>query len=303
MLLREARRRAAYHLAVRALVLTDRHAEARRAIDALRAAARARLAAAARGRGAGYAAELALRTGDVADAERDARAGARARRRRHRAVRGGALEVLVRALAERGAFDEARELLRARLDGALGRARRCATPARGSPGEGDYERAYTEAREAGAARDAPGARTRPGRLALDGRASRSPTSAAATRRPRWPTPSSRGPSASARPVPLATALHARAVAEPDADARVALCRRALAVGGRAPVLEAVRVRLELGSALAYARARASRRATRCARRWPTPTRRARCRSPSARGASSSPPACARARRRSRAPRR
>jgi DNA-binding CsgD family transcriptional regulator len=54
------------------------------------------------------------------------------------------------------------------------------------------------------------------------------------------------------PVPIARALHARAVAEPDAAARAELCTRALsALGGARAVLESVRVRLELGSALAY----------------------------------------------------
>ena len=53
------------------------------------------------------------------------------------------------------------------------------------------------------------------------------------------------------PVPIAVALHARAVAEPDDAARVALCERALAVVAGAPAaLESVRVRLELGSTLA-----------------------------------------------------
>src|SRR5436305_2214229 len=53
------------------------------------------------------------------------------------------------------------------------------------------------------------------------------------------------------PVPSVAALHARAVAEPDDARRAALCERALdlAAGGAAP-LEAIRVRLELGSTLA-----------------------------------------------------
>ena len=51
------------------------------------------------------------------------------------------------------------------------------------------------------------------------------------------------------PAQVAAALHARAVAEPDAKRRIALCERGLALepGG----LEAVRLRLELGAALAY----------------------------------------------------
>ena len=51
------------------------------------------------------------------------------------------------------------------------------------------------------------------------------------------------------PAQVAAALHARAVAEPDPERRIALCERGLALepGG----LEAVRLRLELGAALAY----------------------------------------------------
>ena len=52
------------------------------------------------------------------------------------------------------------------------------------------------------------------------------------------------------PVPIVIALHARAVAEPDHDERVALCERALALVADAPPgLESIRLRLELGSAL------------------------------------------------------
>jgi DNA-binding NarL/FixJ family response regulator len=53
-------------------------------------------------------------------------------------------------------------------------------------------------------------------------------------------------------VPIARALHARAVAEPDEAARIALCVRALAVATRAPaLLESIRARIELGSTLRY----------------------------------------------------
>ena len=93
------------------------------------------------------------------------------------------------------------------------------------------------------------------------------------------------------------------MAEPDAAARIALCERALAVTEGAPaLLESVRARAGARQHTALRRAAASRRATRCARRWPTPTPPARCCWPSAPAASSSRPACARARRRSRAPR-
>ena len=53
------------------------------------------------------------------------------------------------------------------------------------------------------------------------------------------------------PVPIAAALHARAVAEPDHEARVALCERALdGRGARRAARGRCALRLELGSALA-----------------------------------------------------
>ena len=54
------------------------------------------------------------------------------------------------------------------------------------------------------------------------------------------------------PVPIAHARHARAVAETDDAARVALCEHALGVIADVPaVLQRVRLRLELGSTLAH----------------------------------------------------
>ncbi len=53
------------------------------------------------------------------------------------------------------------------------------------------------------------------------------------------------------PVPVARALLARAVAEPDDQARVLICRRALArLNGVTATLESVRLALELGRTLA-----------------------------------------------------
>ena len=53
------------------------------------------------------------------------------------------------------------------------------------------------------------------------------------------------------PIAVARALHARAVAESDDHARLALCERALAqLEGHSAVLESARLRLELGSTLA-----------------------------------------------------
>ncbi len=92
-LLRDATRRAGYHLAVRVVVMTDRHAEARRAIDALREAAAERGSVPLRAAAAWYAGELALRTGDVRGAEREARAALELTELDP--IASGALEVLV----------------------------------------------------------------------------------------------------------------------------------------------------------------------------------------------------------------
>ena len=119
--------------------------------------------------------------------------------------------------------------------------------------EGDFERAHAEAVKAGALRAEQG-RPNPSldAVALDRGAAPSPTSGAATRRRRWPTPSLRWRSASVRqcrsparctpaPSPSPTPLRASR----SASARCAV------VAGAPRSLESVRLRLELGSALAY----------------------------------------------------
>ena len=171
---------------------------------------------------------------------------------------GGAIMLLLCALAERGEFEEARELLgRHRFDGSLGPTRweigiRDAR-ARLWLAEGDFERAHAEACRGGrAARGAGTPRTRAGRrgastaaLALAHLGRREEAAAVAdaelARAERF-----------GAPVPIAHALHARAVAEADDMERVALCERGLAVIEGVPaVLQRVRLRLELGSTLAY----------------------------------------------------
>lgn len=74
LLLREAGRRAAYDLCVRVLVLTDQIADARRAIGALRDEAERRGSVPLHAAAELHAADLALRAGDVRQAERHARA-------------------------------------------------------------------------------------------------------------------------------------------------------------------------------------------------------------------------------------
>ena len=247
VLLGEAARRSGYHLAVRTLVATDHHADARRAIDALRAAAIARGSRPLRAAAACHAGELALRTGDIREAEREARAALELANGDLGAIGGGALELLVRALTERGAFDEAVALLEARgLDGARDARARLWLAI------GEYERAHVEACEAGRQQDwTPWRATAALALAHLGRREEAAVLADedVARAERF-----------GAPAPLVIALHARALAEPDAEARIALCRRALGVaGGGAAVLDAVRVRLELGSTLARLGARVEAR--------------------------------------------
>jgi DNA-binding CsgD family transcriptional regulator len=253
LLLAEAHRRAAYAICARVLVMAD-HPDAGRAILALRDEAARRGSLRLHVAASWYAAEHALRTGGVADAENHARLALELVDEDLNTFTGGALEVLVCALAERGAFDEAHELLSEhRLNGALGPAPweigvRHAR-ARLWLAEGDYERAHAEAVETGAKRAAQG---RPNPSLAPWRSTAALALAHLGRRAEAAVLADAELALAERfgaPTPIAAALHARAVAEPDAAARVALCERGLAV---APAgLESVRLRLELGSALAH----------------------------------------------------
>ena len=256
LLLREAGRRAAYHLCVRALVLTDRADEAQRAIAAMRDEAAARGSLRLRAGASWYAANLALRGGQVAEAENHARLTLDRVDDGVNTFTGGAILLLLYALIERGEFDEARELLaEQRLDGGL-RSTRWEIGLRHARArlwlaEGDFERAHAEACAAGDLRDQQGRRNptwTPWRstaalaLAHLGRREEAAVLADAevdlARR-------------FGAPVPIAHALHARAVAEAQDAARVARCESALGVIADVPaVLQRVRLRLELGSALA-----------------------------------------------------
>ncbi len=254
-LLPEAFHRGAYHLCVRALTLCDRGAAATAAIDALGEQAMTQGSLRMRAAATWYAAELALREGRTADAENDARLaldlmpGANM-------ITGGAVEVLVCALAERAAFEEADHVLRDRgFAGRLGermyweigirhaRARRHLL-------EGDFGRALDEALDAGRLRLAQG-RTNPtwtpwrstAALALAhlGRADE------ATGLAEEELQLAR---AFGAPVPILRAEHAVAVAETDDHAAVARCQAALGLAANATaLLEDARLRLELGRRL------------------------------------------------------
>ena len=255
LLLGEAHWRSAYALCARVLVMTD-HPAAGHAIAAMREVAVNRKSLRLRVAAELYASSLALRTGRVAEAENLARLALDLVDSNHNVFTGAAVEVLVCALAERGAFEEADELLRERgLDGALGRAVwdigvRHAR-ARLWLAEGDFERAHAEALQLGELRAAQG---RPNPSLMPWRSTAARALAHLGRRREAAGVADAELALAERfgaPVPIAGALHARAVAEPDHGTRVALCERGLTVlAGVAPGLEAVRLRLELGSALA-----------------------------------------------------
>ena len=113
-----------------------------------------------------YAAELAQRTGRVADAENEARLALDLTPEDVNLFTGGAIEILLWALAERGAFAEARALLDEHgLAGAIGgqiweigilHSRAVLALA-----EGDFPRAHADAVQAGALRIGQG-RPNPG---------------------------------------------------------------------------------------------------------------------------------------------
>jgi DNA-binding CsgD family transcriptional regulator len=249
-LLDESPRRATYHLSVRALVLADHAKEAELAIDRLREDATARGSARMRSAAAWYAAELALRRGQVVEAESYARAALELVDDGPNVITGGATEVLVVALAERGAFSEAHELAPDSAGDAAWDVGLRHSAARLALAEGDFERAYTLALEAGARRAKEG-RTNPARTPW--RSTAALALAHLGRRDDAAALADEELTLAARfgaPVPIATALHARAVAEADLGERVGLCERALVVAGLAPTaLVTSRVRITLGNAL------------------------------------------------------
>jgi DNA-binding CsgD family transcriptional regulator len=255
LLLHDAARRAAYHLCIRALVMSEDVEAARAEIEHLNEHAINRGSLGLRATASWYSAELEIRLGNVADAENHARMVLDLIGDSMNMVTGGAIEVLVRALAERGAFEEARELLADhRLDGDLGEllweigirdAR-----ARLYLAEGDFEAAYGEACAVGALRDKQG---RPNPAWTGWRSTAALALAYLGRRDEAVALADAELVLAEHfgaPTPIITALHARAVAETDDDTRVLLCERALAIadGLELPLL-AARVRRELGITL------------------------------------------------------
>ncbi len=228
LLLRDARKRAAFHLCVGVLILTDHSQHASRAIAALQTEAHALGSVPMQAAAATYTAQLSLRSGQVAEAEAHAREALELATGSTFAT--SAAEVLVAALAERGAFEEARDVLQSA--GGLIQA-----PGRLALAAGDFEAAHDHAVEAGDDAGAALALAHLGRRDEAVRLAEDELTVA---------------EGFGAPVAIARAHVARAVAEPDDEARIAICRRALASLGAdagAAVLESVRLRLELGSTL------------------------------------------------------
>ncbi len=252
----EAWRRSAFHLCVRTLIMCDRHDEAGRAVGTMRREAGARGSLPLRTGAARYAAELALRTGDLRAAAREARDALALAGEDLNWFAGEAIAVLLWAWAEAGEFARARELLeRHRLD-----APAASTPwaisvrfarARLALCEGDFEGAYSDALEAGAMRE------REGRINPAWTPWRSTAALALAHLGRRAEAAGLADAELAlaerfaAPIPIARALHARAVADADHETRIDLCTRSLAaISDTTAPLERVRVQLELGSALA-----------------------------------------------------
>jgi DNA-binding CsgD family transcriptional regulator len=240
-LLDSAGKHSAYHLCVAVLIMSDAIEEARRAIGALRA--RAVVPA------AWYEAELALRVGSVADAERHARVALEEAGERASLSATGALRVLVGALTERGATAEAHEMLRtsnAPPSTGLRHAR-----ARLMLAEGRFEAAYATASEVGVRRARQG-RTNP---TFDAWRSTAAIALAHLGRSEEAIALADDELALARsfgaPIPIAGALAARAAIEPDHRSRATFCAESLErLAGRPAGLASMHLRLELGGALA-----------------------------------------------------
>ncbi|MBJ7330402.1 MAG: AAA family ATPase [Solirubrobacteraceae bacterium] len=151
--------RAGFHLCIRVLMVTDQVEDAEGAITALREKATASGSVVLIATAAWYAGDLALCVGRLADAAREARQ-ALALSPAPGLLSGAATEVLVGALAEQGAFDEAHQILAARPELWTG-AEGWETGVRHARAqlllaEGDFAQAESAAREAGERRIAQG---------------------------------------------------------------------------------------------------------------------------------------------------
>ena len=255
LLLREAGSRAGFHCCVRALIFADHFTDAETAITAMREDHVVRGSLRLQAGAAWYAAELAQRTGRIADAENEARLALDLTPDDVNLFTGGAIEILVWALAQRGAFPEAHALLEAQgMSGRLGdqiweigilHSRAVLALA-----EGDFACAHDDAVEVGRLRTGQG-RPNPAwtpwrgtaALALAHQGHRSEAAAIAAEELALA-------EYFGAPTAILAAAHAAAVAEADDATRRELCERALAGAGTSnSLLELSRIRLELGHSL------------------------------------------------------
>jgi DNA-binding CsgD family transcriptional regulator len=255
LLLREVGSRAGYHCCVRALIFTDQFAEAEAVIGAMREDPVVRGSLRLRAGAAWYAAELAQRTGRIADAENEARLALDLTPGDVNLFTGGAIEILVWALAERGAFAEAHALLDEHgLADEIGtqiweigilHSRAVLALA-----EGDFPRAHDQAVHAGRLRIGQG---RPNPVWTPWRATAALALAHQGRQHEAAALAAEERALAERfgaPAAILAATHAAAVAESDDAQRLEICETALArVGEPGSLLELSAIRLELGHAL------------------------------------------------------
>ena len=256
LLLRDAGSRAGFHCCVRALIFTEHFADAGAAIAAMREDTTVRGSLRLLAGAAWYAAELAQRTGRIADAENEARLALDLTPDDVNLFTGGAIEILIWALTERGAFAEAHTVLDDHgLAGHIGQqiweigilhSRAVLALA-----EGDFPGAYAQAVDAGRLRLDQG---RPNPVWTPWRATAALALAHQGRQHEAAVLAAEELALAERfgaPAAILAATHAAAVSETDDAQRIALCETALRRLGRSGSgLELSRIRLELGHALA-----------------------------------------------------
>jgi ATP/maltotriose-dependent transcriptional regulator MalT len=255
LLLRDAGNRAGFHCCVRALIFSGRFTEAETAIAAMREDKTVRGSLRLLAGAAWYAAELAQRSGRIADAENEARLALDLTPDDVNLFTGGAIEILVWALAERGAFAEAHTVLEqhglaAQIGGQIWEIGILHSRAVLALAEGDFPSAHDQALTAGRLRIGQG---RPNPVWTPWRSTAALALACQGRQAEAVALAAEELALAEHfeaPAPILTALHAAAVAEADDAARLQLCETALArVEGQSTVLELSRIRLELGHTL------------------------------------------------------
>jgi DNA-binding CsgD family transcriptional regulator len=253
-LLENAHERSGFHLAVRSLVHANDVERAAAGITALREEGKRRGSPRPQAAADLYGADLAERVGDVHEAERLARSVLDLTQ--HEPLNmfsGGALAVLIAALAERGAFDDADRTLAehgmsGQVGGAVWDAGILHARAQLELARGDFDAAHANATRAGEMRIAHG---RPNPTITPWRSTAALALAYRGRGPEAVALADEELALAERwgaPHPVLVALRSRIVAEADHEARLRLCDRALELDV-APAAT-VWVLLEQGASLA-----------------------------------------------------